>query len=156
MMLHDYEVKQKSIDSASAILQYVHRITNNNKSPESWNAAERNNPVVFDKEVQTYISMTLFVVKDNESGKVISGGNFDFKDNAGPGYYLELKYKENDDAVKEVVRCVREECKFSCIAGKTSASCFLNNRDAEEGMKEKVMQSICEALEQHLGRQKID
>jgi hypothetical protein len=155
MMLYNCEVRQKSGDSAAVILQYVHKIINNNKSPESWTAAEKNNPVVFDKQVQTYISLTLAVVKNKESGKVISGGNFDFKDNSGHGYYLELKYKENDDAVKEVVRCIREECKFSCITGKTSASCFSSDQSAEDGMKEQIMQKICDTLEKNLSRLKI-
>ncbi|MGH9992286.1 MAG: hypothetical protein ACREBU_09720 [Nitrososphaera sp.] len=150
----DYQVTLKGEDRASILIQHVRRIVNNNKSPEAWTEEERKNPVIFDKQIQTFVSMAISIVRDKESARVLSGGNFDFKDSAGAGYFLVLKYIDNDDAVKEVLRSVREGCGFSCIAGPTSASCFLAANDPADKEKEATMRKICDVLKGRLSKLK--
>lgn len=138
LILVNHQIRQKGDDYVIVLVQHIHRIINN-KRPSSWTEEEKRNPRVFDKQVQTYITMTLAVTKNKESAKVLSGGNFDYKDASGSGYYRELKYMDNDGAVKEVVRCIRGGCRFRCIPGRNSSSCFLNDEMVEETKKGKIM-----------------
>ena len=150
--LRDYQIKLKEDGRASVLINHIQRIVNNNKTPGAWTDEERKNPVIFDKQIQTYISLAIAAAKNKESGTVLSGGNFDFKDSTGSGYLLELQYIDNNQAVKEVVKAIRESCGFACIPGHNSTSCYLAERDASEPSKDSALQKVCEALEAHLSK----
>jgi hypothetical protein len=155
MRIHDYKIHRKDNDSVSVIIQYIHRIVNNNKDPYSWTEEERNHPRIFDKQIQTYITLEATPtmansVTSSSSIKMLSGGNFDFKDSSGPGYLLKLQYKEYDEAVKEIVKSIREEFNFSCIPGKSSAYCFLPSKVADETGKTALIETLYKFIQEHL------
>jgi hypothetical protein len=147
--VYSFQVTRKSPEKVSLLVEHSVQVINNNKSPASWTAEERKNPVIGSRQVQTFITMNMSVVKSRESGKVLSGGNFDFKDTVGTGYILKLTYRENDEAVKEITKWLRE-LNFSCIAGKTSASCFLADENADQSFVEKKIELVCIKLEENL------
>ena len=68
---------------------------------------ERKNPVIFKKEVQNCIILKMSI-KNKDSAKVLSGGNFDFNDSTGEGYHLTIKYTDYDDAAKMAIKTIRE------------------------------------------------
>jgi hypothetical protein len=152
--VYSFQITRKSPEKASLLVEHSVQVINNNKSPASWTAEERKNPVLGSRQVQTFITMNMSVVKSRESGKVLSGGNFDFKDTVGTGYVLELTYRENDEAVKEITKWLRE-FGFSCIAGKTSASCFLADENADQTILEKKIDLVCLKLEENLNSLKM-
>ena len=53
---------------------------------------EKKGPFICKKAVQNYITLKMSIAKNKDSAKVLSSGNFDFKDSIGKGYHLEVKY----------------------------------------------------------------
>jgi hypothetical protein len=147
--IQNYQLNRKSGDRASLLIEHSIQVINNNKTKSSWTAEEKRNPVIGQRQVQTFVTLSLAIVKSQESGKMLSGGNFDFKDNIGKGYVLELKYRQNDEAVKELAKWLRE-LNFSCIVGGMSASCFMPNAEAEDSAKGDMMDNICTKIESSL------
>jgi hypothetical protein len=150
--LRDYQIRPKGQGKANILIHHVQRIINNNKTPSAWTEEERRNPVIFDKQIQTFITMSIVIAKKKESGTGFSGGNFDFKDSSDSGYILELKYIDSNEGVVEVVKAVRERCGFSCITGRNSTSCYLADPNANDAAKESIMQTVCDALEDNLSK----
>ncbi|MCI0558775.1 MAG: hypothetical protein MN733_09785 [Nitrososphaera sp.] len=91
------------------------------------------------------------IARNKESGTVLSGGNFDFKNTSDSGYLLELRYIDNNEAVKEVVKAVRDGCGFSCIPGHNSTSCFLPDPNAFTAENDSKLQEVFDVLDERLG-----
>ena len=129
---------------ASAIIKYIQTIINNNKLIVT--EEEKKNPVIFKKEAHNLFKLNMSTAKSKQSAITLSGGNFDFRDSTGEGYYLRLTYTDHDEVANMVIRVIRE-AKFACVPGRNSASCFLESADPTDEVRDAKLQEICTRIE---------
>jgi hypothetical protein len=137
------QVIPKDDGYASILIRYVQTIVNQNRLMVT--EEERRNPVIFKKEVQNYITVKMSIAKNKDSAKVLSGGNFDFKDSSGQGYHMTIKYTEFDEAAKLVIKTIRESG-FACLPSRNSTTCFIDQPEPTEEGRDNILQSVCEKV----------
>lgn len=144
--LHIQNVQFLGVQGNKAAIQvdYVYRIVNNNRSNVS--EEERRNPVIFDKQCRNFIEIEVGIVSGHESARWLSGGNFDFKTNAGAGYVIQLRYPDFDGPIRETIAIIRG-LGFSCYPGKKSTTCFLAGKEpGNEGQAQLLLKQVADAL----------
>ncbi len=128
---------------ATVLVKYVQTIVNPKRIMVT---EETKSPVIFKKEVQNYITLKMSIAKNKDSAKVLSGGNFDFKDSMGEGYHPAIKYNDYDDAAKMVINTIRES-NFACLPSKNSTTCFLDKAEPSEEERDIILQEICKKIQ---------
>lgn len=128
-------------------IDYIRRIINNNRTIVT--EEERRNPVIFDKPCKNFIEAEISIVTGGDSAKWLSGGNFDFKTNSGSGYFLQLRYPDYDDPVKEAISIIRG-MGFACYPGKKSTTCFLAGKEPSDEEKINLLTQVCESVKEKM------
>jgi hypothetical protein len=131
-------------DKKAAIqIDYIQRIINNNRTTVT--EEERRNPVIFDKRCKNFIELEISIVNGTDSAKWLSGGNFDFKTNAGSGYVLQLRYPEYDAPVKEAISIIRG-MGFSCYPGKKSTTAFHPGKEPDADGQSELLSKVADTV----------